>query len=243
MTTKLLLVHGAWQGAWVWDEVMSLLAARGVEAHAIDLPGSGDDDTPAVAVDLNSYAQAIIEKARTLQPERLVLVGHSMGGAAITAAASAAPELFRSLIYVCAFLPRPGESVASLAKEGYAVGGGGPHVEVIDGGAATRLLPASIAETFFNDCQPDSVASLLARFRPQPIAPIAAPAKWSDGFRLLPKHYIHCKRDKAITSQLQLLMAKRAGVSDVQSMESGHEPFISQPLALSELLLGAITQP
>jgi alpha-beta hydrolase superfamily lysophospholipase len=46
MNSKLPLVHGAWQGAWVWDEVARLLAARGVEALAVDLPGSGEGRTP-----------------------------------------------------------------------------------------------------------------------------------------------------------------------------------------------------
>ena len=237
MNTKLLLVHGAWQGAWVWDDVVRLLAARGVEAIAIDLPGSGEDETAPGDVDLAGYAQAIVRRAHAMQPARVVLVGHSMGGAAITAAAAVAPELFDALVYLCAFLPRPGESVAALAKEGYALGGAGPKVEVVEGGRATRLLADSIADTFFNDCAPETVVALLPRFRQQPTAPIGAPAQWSDGFRALPKHYIHCARDNAIAPRLQLVMAERASVTDVRTLDSGHEPFISQSLPLVELLL------
>lgn len=107
MKTSILLIHGAWQGAWVWDEVTDLLEHRGIRARALDLPGSGNDRTPGTDVTLASYAKAIVAEARAMRSERLVLVGHSMGGAAITAAASLAPELFARLIYVCAFLPRP----------------------------------------------------------------------------------------------------------------------------------------
>lgn len=239
MKTTMMLVHGAWQGAWVWDEVLALLADRDVEAVAFDLPGSGADTTPLEEVDLAGYAQAIIAKARALQPARLILVGHSMGGAAITAAAAQAPELFESLVYVCAFLPRPGESVAALAKEGYDMGGSGPKVEVVASGKATRLLPETIAETFFNDCPPGKAAPLVARFGYQPIAPIVAPASWSEGFIALPKRYIHCACDNAIVPALQLAMAERAGIRDVHTLACGHEPFISNASLLTDILQDA----
>ena len=160
-----------------------------------------------------------------------------MGGAAITAAAAAAPELLSALVYLCAFLPRQGESVAALAKEGYALGGTGPKAEMVQEGQATRLLADSIAETFFNDCTLEQVEALLPRFRHQPTAPIGAPAQWSDGLRALSKHYIHCARDNAIAPRLQLAMAERAGVINVQTLDSGHEPFISQRMLMVELLL------
>ncbi len=235
--TNVLLVHGAWQGAWVWDQVVALLALHRVNAHAFDLPGSGADQTPLQAVTLEAYAQAIIDQARAMPAGPVVLVGHSMGGAAITAAASAAPDLFSRLVYLCAFLPRPEESVASLAKEGYARGGGGPKVELVDEGKASRLIPESIAPIFFNDCSPEMVSGLLPRFRPQALAPVQTPAVWSNGFRQLPKTYIHCSLDLALSSDLQLLMAKRADVTDVRTLNSGHEPFISQPANLAEMLI------
>ena len=102
MKTSILLIHGAWQGAWVWNEVSDLLEHRGFRTRALDLPGSGNDRTPGTNVTLASYAEAIVAEARAMQSERLILVGHSMGGAAITAAASLAPELFSRLIYIYA---------------------------------------------------------------------------------------------------------------------------------------------
>lgn len=234
-----LLVHGAWQGAWVWEAMHALLKVHGGSVHAFDLPGSGNDPTPAAQVTLQAYAQAIVAQARALAAGPLVLVGHSMGGAAITAAASLAPELFTRLIYVCAFVPRPGESVASLAKEGYALGGSGPQVALVADGHASALQPETIASTFFNDCPPEAVQPLLALFRPQPLAPVTAPATWSEGFQALPKTYVHCSLDRAIAPDLQTRMADRAGITDVRTLESGHEPFISQPAQLAHVLLQA----
>ena len=114
MKSDILLVHGAWQGAWAWKAMLDILKDRRIRAQAFDLPGSGGNRTPVEDVTLQLYGDRIIAQARSMNSDRLILVGHSMGGAEITAAASQAPELFARLIYVCAFLPRPGESVADL---------------------------------------------------------------------------------------------------------------------------------
>ena len=47
--SRFVLVHGAWHGAWCWEKVVPLLAARGHAARAIDLPGHGDDPAPPTA--------------------------------------------------------------------------------------------------------------------------------------------------------------------------------------------------
>ncbi|MEI7217439.1 alpha/beta fold hydrolase [Pectobacterium carotovorum] len=118
MSKNFLLVHGAWQGAWVWNKIQPKLTAEGHTVKAIDLPGSGDDQTPATTVSLDAYARKIIDAASLLSAQgKVTLVGHSMGGAAITLAASLAPELFEKLIYVCAILPQNGESVAILGEQ------------------------------------------------------------------------------------------------------------------------------
>lgn len=147
--------------------MVTRLATRKLYARAIDLPGSGDDETPASTVTLDGYAEKIVTEARAMPPGKLVLVGHSMGGAAITAAAAIAPKLFSRLVYVCAFLPCTGESVATLAAEGYSLGITGPKLEVIENGVVSRLIPEEIAETFLNDCIPTVRAMAIPRFRPQ----------------------------------------------------------------------------
>lgn len=237
MKTSILLIHGAWQGAWVWNEVSDLLEHRGFRTRALDLPGSGNDRTPGTNVTLASYAEAIVAEARAMQSERLILVGHSMGGAAITAAASLAPELFSRLIYICAFLPLPGESVASLATESHARDGSGAQMEMVENGTASRLIPGSIAETFLNDCTADAINKSVPRFRPQPLKPLITVATWTADFERLPKDYIQCSKDRVLHPEMQALMADRAGITQIFSLESGHEPFFSMPRELVDLLV------
>lgn len=237
MQTTYLLVHGAWQGAWVWKKVIAELERQGARAVAIDLPGSGADNTPLSDVTLDAYAQAIVSAAKQLPAGEIHLVGHSMGGAAVTAATYLAPALFKRVVYLCAFLPREGESVAGLGKEGYEMGLGGPKVEVILNGVATRLLPEHITHTFLNDCTPEVIAEALPQFKPQALKPVTSAVKWSDAVQAMPKDYIVCTRDHAISPTLQELMAKRADVRSIQHLDSSHEPFLSNPTAVAELLL------
>ncbi len=221
----------------MWKKVIAGLERQGAQAVALDLPGSGADNTPVGDISLDAYAQAIVSAARRLPVGQINLVGHSMGGAAVTAAAKLAPELFKRVVYLCAFLPREGESVAGLAKEAYGMGLGGPKVEVILNGTATRLLPEHIIETFLNDCTPEVIAEALPQFKPQAIKPITGAAIWGDAVRAMPKDYIVCTLDNAVSPTLQELMARRAEVRSIRHLESSHEPFLSNPAAVVEMLL------
>src|SRR5262245_27302156 len=82
---RFVLVHGAFHGAWCWRKTVAELEKRGHQAQAIDLPGQGDDTTPLSKVTLESMADHIVATLDGL-PGRAVLVGHSAGGMAISAA-------------------------------------------------------------------------------------------------------------------------------------------------------------
>ena len=83
---RFVLVHGAFHGAWCWRKTVAELEKRGHQAQAIDLPGQGDDATPLPNVTLDSMAGRIVATLER-SPGRAVLVGHSFGGMAISAAA------------------------------------------------------------------------------------------------------------------------------------------------------------
>ncbi|MBA0166552.1 MULTISPECIES: alpha/beta fold hydrolase [Pectobacterium] len=238
MSKNFLLIHGAWQGAWVWNTVQPKLKVDGNTVKAIDLPGSGEDQTPVTAVSLDAYARKIIDAARALSVQgKVTLVGHSMGGAAITLAASLAPDLFEKLIYVCAMLPQNGESVAMLAEQSKKLGTEGPIVQPLLDKGVLVLVPEKIASTFFNDDAENDTDSLLAQFKPQPIQPLTETVTWTEGFINLPKAYIVCTQDLAISPKLQQKMAEKANVGTIYTLDAGHEPFFSQDEKLSEILL------
>jgi len=237
MSRKYVLVHGAWQGEWAWQSVAEKLRSEGEKVLTFDLPGSGKDLTLHSDVTLTSYAETIIARTKALSiAGDVTLVGHSMGGAAVTLAAALAPELFSQIVYICAFVPRKGESVAVLGEESKRLGEPGPSVNIRLEQGVAMLAPERIPETFFNDCYPDKYLHLIELFGQQPLAPIVEPISQGAESLQSSKTYILCTQDKALSPTLQRLMAERVGISDIRILESGHEPFISVPDRLLALL-------
>jgi pimeloyl-ACP methyl ester carboxylesterase len=94
-----VLVHGM-GGRWQhWLETIPALAARG-RVLALDLPGFGGSEPPAGGVSLHGFADTAAELARTLEIERVVLVGHSMGGPIALRFAARHPELAEAIVLV-----------------------------------------------------------------------------------------------------------------------------------------------
>ena len=111
MKRLIVLVHGAWHGAWAWQRVVPLLTSAGVECVALDLPGHGEDGGPFG--DLHSDAARVRETLDEFGGD-VVLVGHSYGGAVITEARL--HPAVQHLVYVAAFALEAGESCVSAAS-------------------------------------------------------------------------------------------------------------------------------
>lgn len=205
----LLLVHGAGLGAWIWDDVLPHLPA----ARAIDLPGRGG--TPAT---LAEQAQAILDAITT----PTILVGHSAGGFAITAAALQAPEKVAGLIYLCAFIPQPGQSIAQLRRACPGSGLTGSYAVAPDR-RSFAFRPDRARQIFFHDC-PDASARMCA----EPVAPqeTALPARPT-----CPSAAIFCEADRAVPLTCQQRMA--AGIAETATLPCGHSPFLAMPARLA----------
>ena len=109
-----VLVHGAWHGGWCWYKVAALLRQKGHTVLAPDLPAHGRDQTPINAVSMQSYAQRVVDVMRTAN-EPVILVGHSMGGFVISAAAEQQPQTVAKLVYLAAFLLDDGQTFGDAA--------------------------------------------------------------------------------------------------------------------------------
>ena len=156
-----LLIHGAWHGGWCWRKVVDLLGAQGHTVLAPDLPGHGDDNTPTASVTLASYADRVCEVA-SAQAEPVILAGHSMGGVVITQAAERCPDRVAALVYVCAFLPRNGDSLMTWAAQDRESMVNPSTVEARDDGSIT-FKPEHTREAFYADCSADDVALAQSR--------------------------------------------------------------------------------
>lgn len=214
-----VLVHGLWHGAWCWDGVRAALTARGVDSVAVELPLT---DLPA---DVAATREALDRFGRPA-----VLVGHSYGGAVITAAG--AHPLVRELVYVAAFQLDEGESVSRLS-----VGTDAPATRL---GEAMRVRgdevgvdPELGGQLLYGDAPDDVRTAAVARLRPVGrglFRGVPDPIAW----RTVPSTYAVCTADETVHPQLQRAMAARA--TRAVEWPCGHSPAATRPQAVADLV-------
>lgn len=230
----IVLVHGAWHGAWCWAALQAELDNRGIPSIALDLPGHGASTLPFG--DLHGDARHVVEVVVGLQ-RPVVLVGHSYGGAVITEAAHQLTSIggpgVVHLVYLAAFCLDEGESVMDLARHE----SGGPvelgaALTVLDGGLSA-LDPSKAAPALYGDCGERAVSAALARLCPQPLVTMTQPvggAPW----RITPSTYVVCTRDRAVHPGHQEYMATRC--TNVVRLDTDHSPFLSRTRETADIL-------
>jgi pimeloyl-ACP methyl ester carboxylesterase len=227
-----LLIHGAMGGAWCWERVIPGLRAAGHDATAIDLPGQGADTTPLAEITLYRYADAVCDALERMNGP-VLLTGHSMGGMVITQAASQQPEKLAGLIYVAAFLPRPGQSLIDITHLPEAAGDSVQANLVVEGDPPVSTMPPEAApEALYHCCTREQIDWALPRRAGQPVIPFTNPFTPPDGdtamFEALPRGYVTCLQDRAIRPAVQRLMYTRAGCDPVIEIDTDHSPWLSR---------------
>jgi pimeloyl-ACP methyl ester carboxylesterase len=236
---RFVLVHGAFHGAWCWEPLVAELS--GTYGHAVttfDLPGHGDDQTPVAEVTLDAYAQRICD-ALAEEPEPAVLVGHSMGGVAVTQAAARCPERIARLIYVAAFLPGDGQSLVDLTKLPEGAGDMVQENMVVEGEPPVATMPAEAArEAFYGRCSPQQAAWAVEKLRPQPLAPFVTPVELEGQHEGRPRAYVVSTDDRAVPTALQRRFVADNPDLDAVELEADHSPFLSATTELATALDG-----
>jgi pimeloyl-ACP methyl ester carboxylesterase len=114
-----VIVHGAWGGAWDWRETADSLESLGYETHRVTLTGLGERNHLLSAdIDLTTHVTDVANVLRWEELEDVILVGHSYGGMVITGVAEVVPERIRRLVYLDAFLPMDGECAMAIGRPG-----------------------------------------------------------------------------------------------------------------------------
>jgi pimeloyl-ACP methyl ester carboxylesterase len=226
-----LLIHGSCHGAWCWRDVIPKLAARGHAARAIDLPGHGQDPTPVNDVTLDGYARAIL--AALHGPT--IVVGHSMGGFPITRAADLDPTRIAHLIYLCAYVPLGGTSLADQRRRA-------PRQPLLPAirraadGRSFTIDPAMARDVFYHDCDADTAAWATRHLGPQAVAPQETPFTPGPHVATIPRDYILCDDDRTIPPEYQATMTAHWPPGSVHHLPCGHSPFLACPARLAETL-------
>lgn len=230
-----VLVHGAFQGASSWDSVKPLLEAKGHTVVTVELAGRNADKTPHAEIKLATHADKV-KAAINAQSQPVILVGHSFGGITISKVVDELPEKIERLVYLSAYLPRSGDSLAKLAEEDVENGFTEENFVISADYASASVLARDRISIFCADCTTAQQSTLLAHFHDEPLGPMAEPVTLGDKWTKVPKLYIKTSKDNAISPQLQALMLSRVDVDEQATLETSHAPFLVQPDALTAIL-------
>lgn len=240
----LLLIHGAWGGAWEFQDTIDGLARRGHAATAIDLPGHGQRPVPISAVSMDAYARRVIEAVDAIDGP-VVLVGHSLGGAVIAEVAERIPTKIERLVFVAAILPRNGESALGLMQSDEA-GALLPRVTFAEDQSYATLDTELVKDVLLHDVQEtDRLARMLPHFAmKQATEPFVFAARVTpEAFGSVPKSYVRASQDRVMSPALQDRMISSWDVDQVLTLDAGHFPLMSIPEQLVEALAATVAPP
>lgn len=223
----IVLVHGAFADASSWDGVVKILHKDGYVVIAAANPLRG------VRSDGANIASLVDE-----QKAPVVLVGHSYGGNVITEAATGRSNV-KALVYVSAFAPDTGETVAELAGKfpGSTLGAAlAPAVSLADGGKDLYILQDKFHAQFAADV-PSAQAALMAATQ-RPIAEAALNEKAGNAaWKTIPSWFVYGDADENIPPQALAFMAKRASAKETVVVKSAsHVVMVSHPDAVATLI-------
>jgi pimeloyl-ACP methyl ester carboxylesterase len=228
----IVLVHGAWADATGFDRVIRALQGRGFRAIGFANPLRG---LPGDATYLDDFLRSVTGP--------IVLVGHSYGGAVISAAATGSDQI-KALVYFNGWMPDEGESIQQLFEQ-YNGSLVGPAIRPVpftsqDGseGADLYLDPEAFREAFAADVDRATADAMAAAQRPWTAAGFAAPSG-RPAWKTLPSWYLLGTEDKAIPPALQRFMAERANAT-IEEVSASHVSFVSQPEVATQLILQAV---
>ena len=115
----IVIVHGAWGGAWAFKKVEAMLRDKGFQVYRPQLTGQGDRVHLARPdIGLNTHIEDVVNTILYEDLHDIILVGHSYGGMVITGVADRVPDRIKRLVYLDAMVPNDGESVSSLFRGG-----------------------------------------------------------------------------------------------------------------------------
>lgn len=219
-SVNVVLVHGAWADGSCWSKVIPLLEEKGLRVTAVQIPLTSLEDDAAVT-------RRILSSITT----PTILVGHSYGGAVITAAAAGATNV-KGLVYITAFGLDEGESLASLSEQGPAPAGASA-VEP-DAHGFLWINRARFHDAFAADATAQEAAIMAVVQKPLAVAAFTSPCG-VPAWKSIPSWYLQCTDDQMIPPPAQAFLAERMGAT-VRSVAASHAVFMAHPNEVAEII-------
>jgi pimeloyl-ACP methyl ester carboxylesterase len=224
-----LICHGAWSAGWAWKKMRPLLRRAGHEVFTPTYTGLGERAHQASPdVDLETHIRDVLGVIEFEGLSDITLMGHSYGGMVITGAADHVPAKIKQMIYLDAFVPQNGQSVASLRTPG-------PRPATAPGGAGESwLLPPNPPPP---DTSPADLAWITPLRRPQPVKTFTQPISLEHPPPKVRRSYIYCTKKGGEDPFLQFYTRLKSDPAwRTYAMDASHSPNVTAPDALAALL-------
>jgi pimeloyl-ACP methyl ester carboxylesterase len=219
MSKSIVLVHGGFVDGSGWEGVYQILKKDGFEVIVVQNP------TISLTEDV-----AVTKRAIAKAKGDVVLVGHSYGGVVISEAGND-PKV-KALVYITAFAPDKGESVASLIANPAPGVPVPPILPPVDG--FLFLDGEKFAAAFAADVRPDLAAFMGDSQVPWGLEALQG-AVSEPAWRAKPSHYLIVTDDKMIPPPAQRMMASRAG-AQVSETPGSHAVYVSNPQVVAAVI-------
>jgi pimeloyl-ACP methyl ester carboxylesterase len=218
-SVSVVLVHGGFVDGSGWEDVHRILKKDGYKVSVVQNPTS-------------SLADDVAATKRVLAGQKgpVVLVGHSYGGVVITEAGND-PKV-AGLVYIAAFAPDKGESVAALIKDPPPGAPVPPILPPQDG--YLSLDREKFAASFAGDLPKDKARFMADSQVPWGVEALTGTIS-EPAWKAKPSWYLVATEDRMIPPAAQRAMSKRAG-STVSESSGSHAVYLSQPEAVAAVI-------
>ncbi|WOL15733.1 methylesterase 14, chloroplastic isoform X1 [Canna indica] len=255
-TKKIVLVHGEGFGAWCWYKTISLLEESGLHPVALDLTGSGIDNTDTNSITtLVDYARPLINYLQSLPDDEKVEYSDRMccGGAVVSYALENYPKKISKAVYLTATMASNGqkpfdafsEQLASadlfLQQSQFLLYGNGRDKPP----TGINLDKQQIKMLYFNQSPSKDIALATVSMRPIPLAPIMEKLSVSaENYGTVRQYYVQTLDDNMLSADVQEKLVQENPPDGVFKIKgSDHCPFFSKPQSLNKILLEIAQMP
>jgi pimeloyl-ACP methyl ester carboxylesterase len=236
---------------------VNAIAPTSLGLRPFDSAAFAAERSPLAGVTQEERTQAVVtlvEDAASRRESKVILVGHSAGGMTISAVAEQVPHLLLAVVYLAGFMVPNGMPLLAMLQHEALSSALAPGLFVGDPVAigATRINAGSTDDSyrsllkaaFYADLSESEFAHAASQLHcDESNAGALAPSQITPGrFGTVPRHYIRCTQDRAIplTGQdhmIAMVDATIGGKTITHTLASSHSPFLSQPAALSKILI------
>jgi pimeloyl-ACP methyl ester carboxylesterase len=240
---------------------VNAIAPTSLRCSPFDAAAFAAERSPAAGVTQAQRTQAVVAlvKEAASLGGRVILVGHSAGGMTISAVAEQVPNLLLAVVYLAGFMVPNGMPLLAMLQHETLSSALAPGLFVGDPVAigATRIHAGSTDEAyrsllkaaFYGDVAESEFSQAASQLHcDESNAGALAPSEITPGkFGTVPRHYIRCTQDRAIPLSGQDHMIATVddaigGKTTIHTLDSSHSPFLSQPAALSRILIDIYVQ-